>query len=122
VGFRVNDAGGHTAVVSTSFTNNIWHHVVLIYDGALLKVYIDGKSIGSSANASGPLASNATNLEIGRNGSSEGMVGMIDEVKIYNQAFTVTKVYKKYLAGLDNLLASKQINKEEYKLRTASFK
>ncbi|MFA5249010.1 MAG: LamG-like jellyroll fold domain-containing protein [Candidatus Paceibacterota bacterium] len=118
MGFRINDAAGHTAVVSTVFTNNVWHHVALVYDGALLKAYLDGKSIGSAATASGLLISNANNVEIGRNGSGEFMNGLVDEVKIYSQAFTASSVRNDYLAGLEKFWGEGRINKEEYQKRS----
>jgi len=44
-------------------------------------------------------------------------VGSIDDVRIYGAALSSTQIKQNYIAGLDNLLLSKAISKEEYDLR-----
>jgi hypothetical protein len=85
-----NIGGTQRQVNSTSTVNdNEWHHVATTYDGATLKVYIDGVLQNSLA-ATGALATNANPLTIGYNFTENNypFIGTIDEVRVWNIART----------------------------------
>ena len=77
--------------------DDIWHHVVGVYDGGSLRLYIDGVERASVA-ATGNIAdSSARSLNIGR--FSEGgnlLKGAIDDVQIYNRALSPTEIQQLY--------------------------
>jgi len=52
-----------------------------------------------------------------RIGGFDGIAGLIDEVRIYNSAASITQVQSQYLAGLDKLLSNGAISKTEYNQR-----
>jgi len=71
-----------------------WHHIAGMYDGKMIRIYIDGKESASLA-CSGELEKNTDPLFIGcRAGSSRWMNGLIDEIKVYNRALSADEIKK----------------------------
>jgi hypothetical protein len=67
---------------------NAWTYLSVTYDGATLRVYIDGAEV-SSMPRTGALEVNANPLQIGGSTyDSEYFAGQIDEVRIYNRALS----------------------------------
>ncbi|MGD9900056.1 MAG: LamG-like jellyroll fold domain-containing protein [Calditrichaceae bacterium] len=66
---------------------NEWHYVALTFDGSMLQFYLDGNPDGAHA-LNGPLCTNDQPLNIGADfpGDDEYWHGMIDEVRIWNEA------------------------------------
>jgi len=61
---------------------------------------------------------------IKRLGSDEGsnyMDGRLNEIRVYDRALSSFQIRNLYLVGLDNLLASGAINKNEYSQRIADL-
>ncbi len=89
------NTGCSTADVSSTTVPvaNQWYHAVGTYDGAMLRLYINGALVGSVAYA-GSVAANTFPLYIGANSQQAGRFwsGDLDEVKIYNAALTATQV------------------------------
>jgi hypothetical protein len=75
-----------------------WHHVTGTYDGADVKIYLDG-ALDASAPTTVPIGISTTNLFIGLNPESDGTFwdGLIDEVMIYQRALSEEEVL--YLAS-----------------------
>ncbi len=65
---------------------NTWTHVALSYDGACLRVYVDGLEVASRA-AHGSLPPTPEPTEIG-----QWFHGAIDEVRIYNRALSAGEI------------------------------
>jgi len=81
---------------TTPFSNGTWYHIVATYDGANMKLYVDGKLIGQQAQT-GNLAQTAWDLLIGiRRDNSNPFDGIIDEVRIYNRALSVEEIQSLY--------------------------
>ncbi len=75
-----------------------WHHLVLVKDGTNSKIYVNGDlkqdRSDSFSNASYPLQI------IGNHGGySQGSLGIIDEVCIYNRALTTAEIQRVYAKG-----------------------
>ena len=72
-----------------SLSSDQWYHIVGVYDGSSMKVYVDGEEEISTA-ASGSINSISDVLYIGRQGTagdpSENLDGVIDEVRVSNVA------------------------------------
>jgi hypothetical protein len=89
---RVRAAAGAIVVGST-------YHLVGVYDGSALRLYINGVQVASSS-VSGSIRTNSNALFIGSsNGSSQFFRGTIDEVAVYSTALTATQVANHRTAG-----------------------
>jgi hypothetical protein len=93
---------------ATAIELNKWQHVVGVYNGVTMELYVDGFPIGlvsTPTNQSGTIADSNDDLSIG--GHAEGETdrefpGYIDDVRIYNRALSVTEI-----KGLYNIGATK---------------
>ncbi|MGH3371851.1 MAG: LamG-like jellyroll fold domain-containing protein, partial [Nocardioidaceae bacterium] len=71
---------------------NTWSHLAATYDGATLRLYVNGVEAANRA-ISGLLVTTASPLRIGGNGVwGEFFQGTIDEVRIYSRALTVAEI------------------------------
>src|SRR3989449_1827506 len=71
---------------------NTWSHLAGTYDGATLKLYVNGVLVASNP-FTGPILTSTGALRIGGNGIwKEFFQGRIDEVRIYNRAISSTEV------------------------------
>jgi chitodextrinase len=87
IGANVNYVTGPTASPV-----NAWTHVAVGYDGATLRLFINGVQVASRA-ATGAIQTVANPLWIGGNSPyGEYFQGLIDEVRVYNRALTVTEI------------------------------
>ena len=86
----LNGSSGETAVVenSTVVFDGRWHHIVGVFDGSSVHMYVDGNHAqGSTIGGTIRNMFDAPVL-LGENGSATGRHwdGLIDDVKIYNEA------------------------------------
>jgi len=73
---------------------NIWTHFAGTYDGATLRVYINGTQIAGLA-ATGALVNSTGQLSIGGNPAESNIEyfrGLLDEIRIYNRALSVSEI------------------------------
>jgi hypothetical protein len=71
---------------------NTWTHLAATYDGANLRLYVNGVQVGSLAQTGSMLVS-ARTLRIGGNSVwGEYFNGLIDDVRIYNRALSATEI------------------------------
>ena len=71
---------------------NEWYHIALTYDGAMLKIYINGQLKNSKA-VTGVLAVNGRDVSIGSdNGAQKFFKGSLDEIKIFGTALSQTEI------------------------------
>jgi hypothetical protein len=80
-----------------SLWNGQWHNVVGTYDGSSVRLYVDGRQVGSGTPDKAPIAyglPTSNDLEIGNYGGCSGLdfSGSIDEVKIFNRALNPLEV------------------------------
>lgn len=99
------DAGTHSAVDPIAMTNDIWYHVVAIYDGSTIFVYKNGNLVASTAHTtmkSSPNNRTSIGCQAGRVGDALGsfITGAIDEVQIYNVAKDARWVRQQYAWGM----------------------
>lgn len=88
---------------TAALTLNTWQHVVGVFDGTKLYLYINGNLIKSQAQT-GSIASNTNNLRIGGNMgfTDRFFTGKIDEVRIWNTALsagTINTWYNKTISS-----------------------
>jgi nitrous oxidase accessory protein NosD len=104
----INDIGaasGNRALDSVAdVPNDAWTHVIGTYDGATMRVYLNGVQDNTlSANSITPLV-NDVPLYIGAQRSSGSPVmhfqGLIDEVRIWNRTLTADEIQELYNSNL----------------------
>lgn len=76
-----------------------WTHVVGTYDGATMKVYVNGRLDTSLAKTGAMLVTAAPLVLAGRSGLVANLPGSLDEVAVYNVALTADQVMRHYIAG-----------------------
>ena len=70
-----------------------WHHVASTYDGDKIRQYIDGKLDVEFEPPNGKINSIEVVFRIGKAQTGlDGMIGLVDEVAIYNRALTVDEI------------------------------
>jgi hypothetical protein len=97
IDFWVNDDANDVVTAAVSTTS--WSHVVGTYDGATIRIYLNGVLADSFAYA-GPFVHSTSPLLIG-NAAGTGNYhwpGGLDEVAVYNRALTATEVAQHYAA------------------------
>ena len=94
-------AGALSQVVGTAnLANNTWTHLAMTYDGAALRLYVNGVQVASKAQT-GPLATSATPLTIGGDPiDGQYFKGRIDEVRVYRAALSQAEIQADMAAPL----------------------
>ena len=102
---------GFNAIIDT------WYHVIGIGgEGISQQLYINGNLVDSTSPSNVLLSAPTKSVYLGRLGIKY-FDGLIDEVRIYNSAASITQIQLQYLAGLDKLLSNGAISKSEYNQR-----
>jgi fibronectin type 3 domain-containing protein len=77
---------------SAALPVNAWSHIAATYDGASLRLYVNGTQVGTQA-ASGSISASTGVLRMGGNNIwAEWFQGLIDEVRVYNRALSATEI------------------------------
>ena len=85
-------AGGWRTISAVYPALNAWHHLAVTYDGATIKLYIDGVLANSMA-MTGSITTNTNPLTLGNQpGYSEYFGGSADEMRIWNVARTQAQI------------------------------
>jgi glucose/arabinose dehydrogenase/chitodextrinase len=71
---------------------NTWSHLASTYDGATLRLFVNGAQVGSLATAGAISVSNGELWIGGNNVWPEFFAGLIDEVRIYNRALSAAEI------------------------------
>ncbi len=85
---------------ANNLQTNIWSHVVAIWNGTHVKVYINGSQSGSSVLQSAP-AEHSTSMRIATRSNSLGefFPGNLDEIGIWNRTLTDAEITQLYNNG-----------------------
>ncbi len=76
----------------TSIPLSTWTHLALTYDGAMLRLYVNGTQVANKVRTA-PIQTNSSPITIGGNGAyGEYFKGRIDEVRIYNRALSAAEI------------------------------
>jgi hypothetical protein len=85
-------AGNQNTFGPTVLAVNTWTHLAATFDGATVRLYVNGAQVASQAQTT-PLASTNGTLQIGGDSyPGEFFAGRIDEVRIYNRALTAAQI------------------------------
>ncbi|MBD3398408.1 hypothetical protein GF412_04255 [Candidatus Micrarchaeota archaeon] len=89
------------ATSSNTLSADTWYHVVGIYDGSTIKVYVDGVEKGST-NFGGGIVDSGTPLLIGkRQSGGTPFDGTVDEPRVWSRAFSGEEVYEHYTSNIN---------------------
>jgi hypothetical protein len=102
--FWINDGSWkNSGDGTTDVADGEWHHIVGVYDGTAIRVYVDGLEENSVPLVGTTLRSDNSLLGIasyGDGGGSENWQGVIDEVAIYTYALDPRLIWAHYRAGI----------------------
>ena len=95
---REHGYGGKSQIAGGSVSAGKWYHIVGTYDGTYHKLYINNVEVASASPGLSGLDCGSDNFAIGKpySNSSEHFAGIIDEVKIFNEALTQTEIENLY--------------------------
>ncbi|MDD3170648.1 MAG: LamG domain-containing protein [Candidatus Pacebacteria bacterium] len=112
-------------VNGTAVPENTWHYVVSTFDGQQLKVYQNGVQSGTTPVVD-EIDNPSQNFIIGCLAYNHPIYykfnGLIDGIRIYNQAVPASQIQQNYYSGLNKLLISKQIDNREIQERLSQLK
>jgi PKD repeat protein len=84
--------GERNAVGTSSLPLNAWSHLATTYNGSLVRLYVNGVLVSSTA-VTGAMTPSSGPLRIGGNSVwSEWFAGLIDEVRVYDRALSVGEI------------------------------
>ncbi|MCK4887048.1 MAG: hypothetical protein KAS96_06640, partial [Planctomycetes bacterium] len=92
-----DEKGVYQLYSKTEIDDGKWHHIVGLYDGEKIRIYIDGK-LDAEKPAQGKMDLNDCPVYIGENAENmgRGFCGWIDSVSIYNHALTEDEIQLLY--------------------------
>jgi len=79
------------AVEGTTDIRGAWHYVVAVYDGAFLRIFVDGKQENMAAQT-GNVYDNGRAITIGASGYGNYFDGLIGNAAIYNRALSAREI------------------------------
>ena len=101
---RVKTDGTTATLIATdgNLPTGVWHHAAMTYDGATLRIYLDGTEVGSMP-LSGPVTADpAVPVAVGaqpQNAGNNAFDGLIDDVRIYTRALSNAEIAELASAG-----------------------
>lgn len=87
--------GGFQVTGTTQFETKKWYHLAVVYDGAEIKLYINGVLNGSIAAPRGNINltdSYSGGFHIGRSANSRYLDGAISEARVWTKALTANEI------------------------------
>lgn len=118
--FAISDSYNHYVSIDSNedFHYNQWNHIVGTWDNNSIKIYINGKLVGSQSHSL-TLLNNSSPILIGAQTTQDynwyfgkfGFDGLIDEVAIYKKTLTLSDINYHYKRG---------VNKVRYQVRTCN--
>lgn len=101
--FRNNPPDLH-APIPGGVVANRWHHLVGTYDGAIARIYYDGKLAGEIATKINTVPDGTFRIGANTNEHSRDFIGQVDDVAVYNRVLTADEIGRHY-AGRGEILA-----------------
>jgi chitodextrinase len=92
IGTQLTSGGSIVATGTTPLTANAWAHMAATYDGATLRLFVNGVQVASQAQT-GTLLTSTQSLTIGADSIHGSFFqGTIDEVRVYNRALSASEL------------------------------
>ena len=125
IGFVADDVAGSpwgiAYTVEANMAQDQWNYLTLSRSGNIFQWYKNGVAVGSSSSNSLTIGNGFYNLQFGSSGLERYFKGVLDDVRIHNAALPASAVRENYLAGLDRLLASREIALQNYEQRLSDL-
>jgi hypothetical protein len=99
------NGGGDDLAGTTTLQPNTWYHAAVTYDGATVKLYLNGQLESSKPTAALNTTLDANGLTIGLRPGSAVWNGQIDEIDIFNRALSLAEIQAIYYAGANGKCA-----------------
>ena len=103
-GVLYNSSGTSFGVTSSAtYDDNVWHHAVFSWDGAVERLYVDGTQVAINTPAAGTTVYYGSGGgAIGRDGNNSAgyFSGSIDDVAFYSKALSSSSVKAHYDSGV----------------------
>ena len=106
--FCVNGTTGNNTIASTAaFVDTKWHHVLGVYDGNTISIYVDGSLANTPSSYSDTMVNTARSVCLGLAAGNDNNClspvtftnGFLDDVRIYNRALSAQEVRQLYNMG-----------------------
>ena len=93
-GFETSSGSNKYVTSSNSYVNGQWQHGVVTFDGSIVRLYVNGIQVASTATTSLPDTNGNQPLRIGANSLSLGDIfkGDIDEVGVWSKALSSSEI------------------------------
>ena len=85
----------HNLISNQQITSSQWHHIVTIWNGDTILMYIDGKLDNSNDFGNKDIKDDTKNLEIGKH-YSKYYHGLLDEIRIYERVLDFNEIKNLY--------------------------
>lgn len=90
-----------------TYTENVWYHLAMVYDGSNMVSYVDGSAVNTTASTSHRNITEYSAVFVGGRGRWNGAVNAkIDEVALFNKALTASEIQTVYNSGAPGSLES----------------
>ncbi len=109
----------HGRNTSHKFNHDYWYYVAITQEGANYKLYSNSLIVfqGDDIINFAQVKSDSDLLIGALTPTSYAFKGYIDDVRIYNSALSNAQIKQNYIAGLDSMLKSGSLSKDEYNER-----
>jgi len=126
--FQYDDSGAtyvgrYSTTVLTNYENQ-WIYLVATYDGSKTvagsRIYLNGTRIDDTNFNSGTyygMDVMNVSFRVGQYSSAAYLSGLVDDIRVFNSVMPASQIKEEYYAGLNKLLASGSITKEDYRER-----
>jgi hypothetical protein len=106
-GFAVGVTGNQwaQAIFSQTFTAGVWYHVAGVWNGSVVKVYVNGVLNGSTGSLSGSLDDTGFHPAIGQDpqAGSDYFPGTLDEPALYSHGLSAARLSTHYATAVAQL-------------------
>lgn len=109
ISFCLANSGG-ILVGTTSVSPNVWHYIVVNWDGSYWKIYVDGIQDVAQANSNilpNDLSPTLTSIGAWGGDGKSFFKGLIDEVRIYSRALSASEIKELYEGKQTSLTLTK---------------
>ena len=109
-----NGTGNPNTRTTINYGDNKWHFIVFMRNSDVFTLIIDNIAKVTTSYTS-PIDLSTFNFILGRGGSQAYYFnGLIDDIRIYNEAISYSQIKQNYITGLDSLRSKNLISEDEY--------
>ncbi|MDD5569396.1 MAG: prepilin-type N-terminal cleavage/methylation domain-containing protein [Candidatus Pacebacteria bacterium] len=126
--FFNNGVSGNSGALSVAgaIVDSAWYNIVVTMDrDGSAKGYLNGAQTAGLLNIS-PYQGNVQNAVSyrigGYNATNYRLAGKMDEIRIFHAITTISQIQQDYFAGLNKLLANREVSEKDYENRLAELK